>query len=215
MSKRLNLIGKTFGYLTVKSFAGIKRQRTYWFCNCDCNFKGCKKTIEVCGVHLTTGKVTSCKARRKNCGRDSFSWKGYEDMPGQYLSIIKSTSRKRELQVLITTKDLWNQFKKQNGCCAFDGQPLTLFLTGRKVGTASVDRIDSSKGYTPDNIQWIHKDYQSMKMDYNEDEFFAMIKRIYEYKFNAGSNTKKNEIDKSKVYDIVVVGEKDTVCTNC
>ena len=38
--------------------------------------------------------------------------------------------------------------------------------------TASLDRIDSSKGYTEDNIQWVHKDVNQMKMDLPEQRFF-------------------------------------------
>ena len=53
---------------------------------------------------------------------------------------------------------------------------------GYQGGTASLDRIDSKKGYTIDNIQWVHKDVNKMKMDLQEEDFFRIVKEIYEYK---------------------------------
>ena len=37
--------------------------------------------------------------------------------------------------------------------------------------TASLDRIDSTRGYTVDNIQWIHKDLNRMKWNLPNDYF--------------------------------------------
>ena len=44
--------------------------------------------------------------------------------------------------------------------------------------TASLDRIDSSKGYTTDNIQWVHKDINIMKNDYGNDYFIEICKKV-------------------------------------
>jgi peroxiredoxin family protein len=63
------------------------------------------------------------------------------------------------------------------------------YIVNRKagLGTASLDRKDSSKGYTKDNIQWIHKDLQKMKMDMPEDKFINWCNLIIE-------NRKKNNV---------------------
>ena len=63
---------------------------------------------------------------------------------------------------------------------------LDLIMSMGKNGSASLDRIDSKKGYTEENVQWIHKDVNSMKMDYNEDYFIKMCQLIVE------KNSKKN-----------------------
>ena len=52
-----------------------------------------------------------------------------------------------------------------------------------KNRTASLDRIDSNKGYTIDNVQWVHKDINKMKMDLEEDVFIDNCKLIIENKF--------------------------------
>ena len=44
--------------------------------------------------------------------------------------------------------------------------------------TASLDRIDSSKGYTIDNIQWLHKDINKMKWDFSQEKFLELCKKI-------------------------------------
>lgn len=55
-------------------------------------------------------------------------------------------------------------------------------MSKKVMQTASLDRIDSLKGYTIDNVQWIHKHINYMKIDLTEQEFFHFIKQIYEYR---------------------------------
>ena len=44
--------------------------------------------------------------------------------------------------------------------------------------TASIDRIDSTKGYYIDNIQWVHKDVNRMKKDFEENYLFKICEAI-------------------------------------
>ncbi len=44
--------------------------------------------------------------------------------------------------------------------------------------SASIDRIDSSKEYTIDNVQLVHKDVNLMKNHFNQDYFINMCKMI-------------------------------------
>ena len=47
----------------------------------------------------------------------------------------------------------------------------------------SLDRIDSSKGYTKDNIQWIHKDINKMKQTFTNSELInwaTLISKKYD-----------------------------------
>ena len=47
-----------------------------------------------------------------------------------------------------------------------------------KTGTASLDRIDSSKGYIQGNIQWVHKRINQMKWDSEENDFINWCKLV-------------------------------------
>ena len=44
--------------------------------------------------------------------------------------------------------------------------------------TASLDRIDNSKGYLKGNVQWVHKDVNMAKGTMKNDSFIAMCKTI-------------------------------------
>mgnify|MGYP007044016634 CR=1 FL=1 len=62
------------------------------------------------------------------------------------------------------------------------GLPILIAKTNkeRKLGinTASLDRIDSSKGYIEGNVQWVHKDINWMKQDFNEEYFIFLCSEI-------------------------------------
>lgn len=59
--KRLELVGKKFGRLTVTDYAGNKYGKPAWLCKCDCG------TEKVIGGHvLRKGMVVSCGCYRKN-----------------------------------------------------------------------------------------------------------------------------------------------------
>jgi len=59
-SRRLDLIGKRFGRLTVKDFSERKDGRTFWLCECDC---GNEITARV--DSLTSGETQSCGCLRR------------------------------------------------------------------------------------------------------------------------------------------------------
>lgn len=64
--------------------------------------------------------------------------------------------------------------------------------TNPKTKTASLDRIDSLKGYTLDNVQWIHKDLNYMKCDYEENEYIEWCKKVAA--FQAAKNLNNNKV---------------------
>ena len=47
--------------------------------------------------------------------------------------------------------------------------------------TASVDRIDSTKGYLKGNVQWVHKSINQMKSNRTDEEFIALCKAVALY----------------------------------
>ena len=55
LSKRLNLVGKSFGMLTVIKFAYLKNRHTYWECKCSCG-----NTTIVSGSKLLNSHTQSC-----------------------------------------------------------------------------------------------------------------------------------------------------------
>jgi hypothetical protein len=44
--------------------------------------------------------------------------------------------------------------------------------------TSSLDRKDSSIGYTKDNIRWVLKDINMMKQQFSEDRFLELCHQV-------------------------------------
>ena len=58
-----------------------------------------------------------------------------------------------------------------NGFCSLTGWPIDI---GFVETTASLDRIDSSKGYELNNVRWVHKMVNMCKNKYTDQEFINM-----------------------------------------
>ena len=70
----------------------------------------------------------------------------------------------------------------QDWKCALSGLPLKLASNHRlqKLGetTASLDRIDSAKGYWVDNVQWVHVHINAMKNNFDNEVFKALCRCV-------------------------------------
>lgn len=119
------------------------------------------------------------------------------DINGTYLTYLRSKATQRGLEFKVSKEDLWELFQKQKGLCALSGVPLVISTklrktskTGKSVDrkghTASLDRIDNSKGYTINNVQWVHKQVNLMRRQYEVNDFLNWCKIITEFN-NANS----------------------------
>lgn len=173
--KQINLIGKKFGKLVVLHKSTNKTNRVYWVCKCEC---GIQKDID--GCHLRSGQTKSCGCSWYSHGNKNVSWKGHGDIPKLIFNRIKNNAYQRNYEFSLTIEDLWELFLLQNKKCTLTGLLLD-FTHGRNrkhKGTASLDRIDSTKGYVKGNVQWIHKDVNWMKQDYSLKYFLEMCSKI-------------------------------------
>jgi len=122
----------------------------------------------------------SCRTIRNNIKRrgtkakeNNPAWKGYGVVPGKVFSKLKRDAEKRGIPFEISIEDIASTYSKQKERCAFTGFEIFFGID------ASVDRIDSSKGYTVDNIQIVHKILNIMKKDIPNDEFILWCKSVY------------------------------------
>lgn len=164
--------GDRFDKITVKEvvkFHNGLRSICMAKCLCDC---GTEKLIKISS--LTSGRTKSCgcAAKQFKIGKESKLWQGCGDIPAEYWNRIVSQAVKRNIQVEITIQDAWSILDKQKGICAITGLPIKF---GRRwETTASIDRIDSSKGYINSNVQWVHKDVNRMKNDFPLERFLEI-----------------------------------------
>ena len=86
-------------------------------------------------------------------------------------------------------EDIYEMWVKQDKKCKLSGLDINFKNINTKktrhrfdlVCTASLDRIDSKKGYTLDNIQLVHKDINMMKKEYNQKYFIEMCKLVTDH----------------------------------
>jgi hypothetical protein len=179
MRHKQNLIGKSFGKLVVIAEAPKRKNdpAPYWRCKCECTAE-----TEVRAYALISGITKSCGGIHHRTGCNHYKWTGHGEISGRYVCDLKKHAAQRNLPFEITKEQLWDQFLKQGRKCALTGRPLT-FLGGSEKydATASLDRIDSTKGYVDGNFQWVHKDINWFKRDYPQQEFLKMCREVAEY----------------------------------
>ena len=113
----------------------------------------------------------------QNCKR-SHLWKGYKEIHGKYWGKLQRAAKQKNRQFDITLKYIWNIYVSQKRKCALSGLAIHLDSPDNGMQTASLDRIDSSKGYVQGNVQWLHKDINFMKWDFNQSYFIKMCNAI-------------------------------------
>lgn len=180
-----DIVGKTFGYLTViKMMQTNKSGKLHeWRAICKCNNCG-KNDVDVHPQALLRGRTTSCGCRRdqyqKITGKNNTNYKGYEEINGKYWSIIKNRAERRGYTINISIEYAWNLYLLQNKRCALSGLPINFAISNKKSSetTASLDRIDSTMGYVEGNVQWVHKHINIMKNIYSQEYFISLCKLI-------------------------------------
>lgn len=113
---------------------------------------------------------------------DSRFYAGYKCISGAYISRLKRHAIERALECTLldgsddSFKYLYSIIEK---ACPLSGFPLIFPSSGTdKSGTASLDRIDSTKGYVKGNVRWVHKNINAMKWNLSDEEFFNLVQTI-------------------------------------
>lgn len=166
-------IGQKFGLLTLIKENGRSNNDCgiRWLCKCECG-----QEVTVPQSRLKNNRVKSCGCWRKR--KQNHLWKGYCGVSGSRITDIKIRAKKRNLAFDLTPKFLWDLYIDQNKKCAITGQEIDLDSEG------SIDRIDSSKGYTKDNVWWVIKNINKMKLDFSLQEFISLCELVVTNKEN-------------------------------
>lgn len=166
--------GEQFGQWKV-----LRRINDKLECICSC---GRKRNVK--GTNLRSGISTCCQecSKMKHHGSKHKSWSGYEEISGSVWTKIIQSAKKRKLELNITIKEVWELFLTQNRRCKLSNEVLYFPKNGidclQGKYNASLDRIDSSKGYISGNIQWVHKDINKIKSNLKDEEFIKLCKLV-------------------------------------
>lgn len=141
-----------------------------WICQCLC---GIKKPVKSSNF-LQCGKCNNCTKI------------GYGEITGTRWSNIRNGAIQRKIPFEISVKYAWELYLSQNKKCNLSGLPIVFAPRKksnptRKTSTASLDRIDSSKGYFVGNVQWVYKKINMMKQGFDQKEFIDLCRKIGNY----------------------------------
>jgi len=184
--EREDITGKVYGYLTVKKIVpeySEKRSRNIYWAYCNCSNCG-NTNFQVNKHNLRTGRTRSCgcskDGHKKITGSNSVQWTGHNEISGNRWSKIKRNAKKRGIKFNVTIQYVWKLFEKQNRKCKLSGLEITFGKLSNQSFTASLDRIDNTKGYVKCNVHWVHKDINRIKSDLDISYFKTLCKLVVE-----------------------------------
>lgn len=172
-----NITGHRFGYLLAMAPTGDKQDgKAMWRCSCKCG--------NVCIVrvtHLLSGATKSCGCLNDRTGQSHPNWKGFEAISGRLWAAIHRSAANRGWPFEVSPQECWSKFCEQNGRCALSNVDIALMNSeSNRNADASLDRIDSRRGYSKDNVQWVHKVINRLKWRLPQARFVELCKFVVE-----------------------------------
>ena len=188
------------------------------YCSNKCygeDFKLTKKVCNSCGVEKERSQYSQNLNKKGYVALGRFckvciARRVFIKTPDSYINYIlrvaKRRAKKKNLDFDLLVSDMQYLYEKQKGLCALTKMKMgyTPGLERNNINyNISIDRIDSSKGYTKDNIQLVCASLNNMKMDLKNKHFIQLCKLVAgvplsynkiitdkcEYNSHIGSNT--------------------------
>jgi hypothetical protein len=186
MDKRVrDLTGEKFGLLVVLRWSCTKRgssrgkgliKRTpFWIVRCVCGAE-----LEVCGKKLKNGTRTSCGNRKVHPEfRRTLVTK--EQAGHRVFVSYKKSARKRGIEWGLSEGDFYQMITSP---CHYSGSlPKKPIVTDSGIFLWNgVDRVDSSKGYFPDNCVPCSAFANTAKLDRPYSEFIEWLDQVAEFR---------------------------------
>lgn len=157
MKKRIVNPGQKYGHWTVIKEVGRKSNRRQFLVRCKCGFEANRYL-----VHMTSGKSIQCNECSGKKGRKYP--KGSRAMPAynSYESMMQRCTNPNA-----TGYDYYGG-RGITVCSRWNGNPQNFIADmGERPEGTSLDRIDSTKNYSPDNCRWANRTIQARNMGNN------------------------------------------------
>lgn len=164
-------IGEKRFFLTLKEKIKTGEKITHFLCLCDCG--------QLTKINRSKfGLTKSCGCRLSVKWEKNPNWTGYGKLQGGIWEQYVRNAKKRKISFDLSIKDAWEAFESQHGKCAITNVEIKLGRRHREETTASLDRIDNKIGYKKNNVHWVHKKINQIKMDMPLDEFISWCERV-------------------------------------
>lgn len=175
--RKISLIGKKFGRLTVVSDAGTSGGRTYSNCLCDCG-----NMVVVSNKHLKSGHTKSCGCYKNEIIGEIGKRTGKVNI-GRAQKQAHESNRKHDVSGTRLYR-IWLQMKQRcynekndaykyyggKGVCVCDEWRNDFSTFEQWANTngyrddLTIDRINSNKNYEPSNCRWISRGENSARI---------------------------------------------------
>lgn len=173
-------VGEKFLNLTIIGEPTLYKCNNYYPVKCDCGHK------------YTTGHSTLSRKDRlphcRNCFLPEHKKPKKRTMLTKHISLsifnrLIRGAKLRGIKFDLSASYLDNLYYQQNKKCKMSGIPINISTSVNKkeerdANTASLDRINSNKGYVEGNVQWVHKKINFMKQDLEIEEFINLCKEV-------------------------------------
>jgi hypothetical protein len=135
------------------------------YCSRSCSGKANAKSL---GEHLGNGNIESIPPEKRFRPKDEYS-------------VFRDTMRRIKRRFhdydidLPYLKELW---ENQEGKCPFTGWDLELKYDELNLKSASLDRIDNSKGYIKGNVRFVSVMYNYCRNNFSDDQVIEFCEAV-------------------------------------
>lgn len=198
MGRFIDLTGQKFGKLIAVKRDLTYKKRTMWICKCECG-----NTTIVNSCYLRNGAIKSCGCSQGKSGKENNQYKhGYRHTKVYY---IWKTMRQRCLNPNNNDYKYYGALGI-NICDEWDDPAAFCdwaLKNGYKEGL-TIDRKDTTKGYSPDNCRWITIEEQQCNKRSNHILTYANISypmSVWSRKLNVNYSSLRDWIRKGKSFE--------------
>lgn len=141
-----------------------------WLCQCKCGNQRWIQGNEL----MNPDRCFSCQKCAGQTRKEAFTLRNGRigELTLSRFAKIQRSAIKRNIPFEVTIEYLWNLFIEQNHTCAITGDCI------EHIKDASLDRIDSSKGYIKGNVQWVTYQANVSKHTMSMESLYEFCKKV-------------------------------------
>ena len=163
-------IGSKYKHWTVLEGPIYKNSTAYYKVRCDCGTEAYKLPIEL----LSKDRDFQCEkcAHKENMSNIRKKNGEVGELTKTEHTRLRRSAEKRGYEFNVSIEYLWNLFQEQNQICAITGDHIP------SIKEASLDRIDSSKGYIEGNVQWVTRQANLSKHIMTMEQLYEFCRKV-------------------------------------